>query len=84
MAIMPNANVVILSITAPETMEAAVQENSKNAAQNTPMIWSPRLTAIKAFVGLASSFAPNPPPKTKPVLSVIIDGAIPGPVGNAQ
>ena len=67
-----------------ETIEAAVQENSKNAAQKTPMIWSLRLTAIKAFVGLASSFAPNPPPKTKPVLSVIIDGAIPGPVGNAQ
>ena len=71
-------------MTAPDTMEAAVQENSKNAAQNTPMIWSFRLTAIKAFVALASSFAPNPPPKTRPVLSVIIEGAIPGPVGNAQ
>ena len=30
------ANVVILSITAPETIDAAVHENSKNAAQNTP------------------------------------------------
>jgi hypothetical protein len=35
-------------------------------------------------VGLAKSFAPNPPPRTSPVLSVIIDGANPGPVGKAQ
>ena len=69
---------------APETIEAAVHENNKNAAQKTPIIWSLRLTAIRALVGLARSFPPNPPPKNSPVLSVIIDGASPGPVGKAQ
>ena len=39
----PNAKVVILSMIAPETIEAAVHENSKNAAQNTPLMWSPKL-----------------------------------------
>ena len=34
----PKAKVVILSITAPDTMDAAVHEKSKNAAQNTPLI----------------------------------------------
>ena len=34
--------------------------------------------------GPSKSFAPNPPPRTRPVLSVIIEGANPGPVGNAQ
>ena len=34
----PNAKVVILSITAPETIEAAVHENNKNAAQKNPLI----------------------------------------------
>ena len=79
-----NAKVVNLSMIAPETIEAAVHENNKNAAQKTPIIWSLRLIAIRALVGLARSFPPNPPPKTSPVLSVIIDGAIPGPVGKAQ
>jgi hypothetical protein len=34
----PNAKVVILSMIAPETIEAAVHENSKNAAQKTPLM----------------------------------------------
>ena len=33
-----NANVVILSMIAPETIEAAVHENSKKAAQKTPLM----------------------------------------------
>ena len=31
-------SILILSITAPDTIEAAVQENKRNAAQNTPMM----------------------------------------------
>ena len=32
---------------APETIEAAVHENSKNAAQNTPLMWSPKFISHK-------------------------------------
>ena len=48
----PNAKVVILSMIAPETMEAAVQENNRNAAQKTPEMWSPKLTAINWLVAV--------------------------------
>jgi len=34
------------SITEPDTIEAAVHENSKNAAQNTPVMRSSRLVSI--------------------------------------
>jgi NitT/TauT family transport system substrate-binding protein len=42
----------IRSITAPETIEAAVQENSKNAAQNTPLIRAQKAvsSALRAAV----------------------------------
>ena len=80
----PNAKVVILSINAPETIDAAVHENSKNAAQNTPLMWSPKLTAINSVFGkyhLALNVLSS---VISAALSFIIEGAIPGPVGNAQ
>jgi len=48
----------IRSIVAPETIEAAVQENSRNAAQNTPLS-----RAQPAFPNTSSagSFTPGPP-----------------------
>ena len=80
----PNAKVVILSITAPETIEAAVHENNKNAAQNTPLIWSPKLTAIRSLFGRYHLALKADSSVIKAALSFIIDGARPGPVGNAQ
>lgn len=44
---MRNAPVRVRSMMAPETMEAAVQENSRNAAQKTPVMLSSRLGAIR-------------------------------------
>jgi len=52
----------IRSITAPDTIEAAVQENSRNAAQNTPVIRSDRLVPMFCdqgrFAAPASWFSP--------------------------
>ena len=59
------------SITDPETIEAAVQENSRKAAQNTPVMRSERLVAM---VGELAALAE---PSTSPPL-------IQGPFGNAQ
>ena len=50
-AIIQKAPGRIRSITAPETMEAAVQENSRKAAQKTPLIRSPRLVPIEVSQG---------------------------------
>ena len=69
---------------APETMEAAVQEKSKKAAQKTPEIWSPQLTAIKALVAVYHVALKADSSVMSAVLSFIIDGANPGPVGKAQ
>ena len=80
----PNAKVVILSMIAPETIEAAVHENSKKAAQNTPLMWSPKLTAINSEFGAYHLALKVLSSVINAVLSVIIEGAIPGPVGNAQ
>ena len=59
------------SMAPPETMDAAVHENSRNAAQNTPVIRSPRFVAI---VGDQGAFAE--PSSRPPVMN--------GPFGNAQ
>ena len=80
----PKANVVILSITAPETIDAAVHENNKNAAQNTPLIWSFKFMAINSEVAVYHVALKALSSVINAVLSFIIDGAIPGPVGNAQ
>ena len=72
-------------MTAPETIEAAVHENSKNAAQNTPLIWSPKLIAIAAPAGLPNSLAPHPSAtKFIPDSPLIIDVPRPGPLMKAQ
>ena len=84
MASIPNAKVVILSINAPETIDAAVQENKRNAAQNTPLMWSPKLTAIKLLVGTYHVALNKLSSVINAALSFIIEGASPGPVGNAQ
>ncbi len=76
--------VVILSMIAPETIEAAVHENSKNAAQNTPLMWSPKLTAINSVFGIYHLALKVLSSVINAALSFIIEGAIPGPVGNAQ
>ena len=68
-----NAPELILSITEPDTIDAAVQENSRKAAQNTPVIRSLRLVAIVSEVG---AFAAASPVKSPPVIH--------GPFGNAQ
>ena len=68
---------------APETMEAAVQENNRNAAQKTPEIWSPKFTAIKTLVALYQVALNAESSVIRAVLSFIIDGANPGPVGKA-
>ena len=39
------------SITEPDTIDAAVHENSKKAAQKTPVIRSPMWVAIVSEVG---------------------------------
>ena len=61
------------SITEPDTIEAAVHENSRNAAQNTPVMrspmWAPIVSAQGVFAAPASKFTP-------PVIH--------GPFGNAQ
>ncbi len=80
----PNANVVILSITAPETIEAAVHENNRNAAQNTPLMWSLRFIAIKSLVAVYQVALNADSSVINAALSFIIEGAKPGPVGNAQ
>jgi hypothetical protein len=80
----PNAKVVILSITAPETIEAAVHENSKNAAQNTPVMWSFKFTAMISLVGVKNAALNAESSVIRAVLPFIIEGAMPGPVGNAK
>ena len=69
---------------APETIEAAVQENKRNAAQKTPEMWSPKLTAIKSLVAVYQVALNADSSVMSAVLSFIIDGAKPGPVGKAQ
>ena len=68
----------------PETIEAAVHENSKNAAQNTPLMWSPKLTAIYSVLATYHLALKVLSSVIRAVLSFIIEGAIPGPVGKAQ
>ena len=68
-----NAPELIRSITDPETMDAAVQENSKNAAQKTPVIRSPILVPMVCdHAVLAAPASSSRPPVMK------------GPFGNAQ
>ncbi len=68
-----NAPELIRSITEPETMDAAVHENSRNAAQKTPVIRSPRLVAMVGdHAVLAAAASSSSPPVMK------------GPFGNAQ
>ena len=62
----------------PDTIEAAVQEKSRNAAQKTPVRWSPRLVAIFSDQG-AYWAAPTTPSRIRPLPSKIH-----GPFGNAQ
>ena len=81
---MAKAEVRILSITEPETMDAAVHENNRKAAQKTPEMWSPRLTAINSLVAVYHVALNADSSVIRAVLSFIIEGAIPGPVGNAQ
>ena len=50
-AMIRNAPVRVRSMTAPEMIEAAVHENSRNAAQKTPVIRSPRLGPISGDHG---------------------------------
>ena len=60
-------------MTEPDTIEAAVQENSRNAAQNTPVMRSPMCAPIVSAQGVLAAPASrfNPP-------------VIPGPLGKAQ
>ena len=69
---------------APETIEAAVHENNKKAAQKTPLIWSPKLTAISSEFGKYHLILKALSSVINAALSFIIEGAIPGPVGKAQ
>ena len=51
------------SMTEPETMEAAVQENSRKAAQNTPVMRSPVFGPMVSDHGvLAAAAAVSRPP----------------------
>ena len=61
------------SMTAPETIDAAVQENSRKAAQKTPVMRSERSVAIVGDVG---RFAAAPSSSRPPVMN--------GPLGKAQ
>ena len=68
-----NAPELIRSITEPDTMEAAVHENSRKAAQNTPVIRSPAFGPMVSDQGvLAAPAATSRPP------------VIQGPFGMAQ
>ena len=68
-----NAPELIRSITEPETIEAAVHENNRKAAQKTPVILSPRFGPMVGDQGVfAAAAAVSSPPVIK------------GPFGNAQ
>ena len=69
---------------APETIEAAVHENNKKAAQKTPDILSPKFTAINSVLATYHLALKVLSSVISAELSFIIEGAIPGPVGNAQ
>ncbi len=49
------------SMTAPETIEAAVQENSRNAAQNTPLMRAQKPLPSHAVAHGRAVIAPAPP-----------------------
>ena len=49
------------SITAPETIDAVVHENSRKAAQKTPKMWSCIFGPISAAQGRAHGASENPP-----------------------
>ena len=74
-----NAPERIRSITEPDTMDAAVQENSRKAAQKTPLMRAqaapsspaPMCAPITSLHGTAWGASTKPP-------------IIPGPLGNAQ
>ena len=68
-----NAPDLILSMTDPETIDAAVQENKRKAAQNTPVILSPRFAPIVEDMAVFVS------PAAKSIPAVIN-----GTFGNAQ
>ena len=53
-------------------------------AQKTPEMWSPKLTAIKSLVAVYHVALNADSSVMSAVLSFIIDGANPGPVGKAQ
>ena len=72
-AMIQNAPERIRSITEPETIEAAVHENSRNAAQNTPVMRSERSVAIVGEVGRSAA-----------AVSVSRPPVMNGPFGNAQ
>ena len=72
-AMIQNAPDLMRSMTAPETIDAAVHENSRKAAQKTPVMRSPRLVAMVSDVGRFAAPASRLSP---PVMN--------GPLGNAQ
>ena len=63
-----NALILILSITAPEKIDAVVHANSVNAAQKIPVAWSLSIGPIETFHG-------TPYPSKSPGIN---------PVGNAK
>ena len=68
------------SMTEPDTIEAAVQENSRNAAQNTPLIRAQpfsRSSAPPMWAPMTSLHATAWGASTSPPM-------IPGPFGNAK
>ena len=68
-----NAPELIRSITEPETIDAAVQENSRKAAQNTPVMRSPAFGPMVSDQGVfAAAVSRSSPP------------VIQGPFGMAQ
>ena len=63
-AISQNAAERMRSITAPETIEAAVQENRRNAAQNTPLIRAQKALSSAVVVSVKGG-----PPRWVPISS---------------
>ena len=87
MATIQNENERTRSITAPETIDAAVHENSRNAAQNTPLIRAQAAVSSAVTASLAGA-----PPMCGPINSLqgsangeaTMPPVIPGPLGNAK
>gem|GEM_PF-4444900 len=65
-AMIQNAPDLTRSIKDPETIDATVQEKRRNAPQNTPVMWSWRLTPILGAHG-KYWLAPVTPSRMRPL-----------------